>query len=384
MPGVPSLDELMAQARDETGLDDFGPPSFRVGFERYLQSLAEDAKLTDAALAGVLATQRRRLVNRLRIEAWYAQHPEIADVPVEGPVSITGIPRSGTTALADMMSLDPQFRPLRGWEQAAPCPPPILADEAIDPRRIEALRSHETMLAERAEAMAVHIYEVDATTEDADLLGIDGRTQGAPVPVTGYHVWWREQSMRDTYRYHQRVAQLLQSRRPPNYWLFKAPHMSFHLEDFVAAYPDARFVMTHRDPVKAVPSWASLVTSLFPPGARETTDMHAYGRHLAEHLAYGTRRSIEARATLGDDRFLDIHHHEFAADAMGTIERVYTWLGRTLNDDVRSAMATWSEANKVGAHGVHRYTLEQFGLDAATIRAQFAEYTNHFGVHLEV
>lgn len=380
---VPTSAELMDAAQEGTGLSDFGPPTFRAGFDRFLQSLADDARLPEPALTPVLDTLRRRLRNRLQIEAWYAEHPDMADVAVEGPVSITGIPRSGTTALADMLSLDPEFRPLRGWEQANPCPPPVLDEESDDPRRVEAVRSHGVMRAERPEQLAMHLWEVDATTEDTDVLGLEGRGQNATVPVTGFHVWWREGHMGDAYRYHRRVAQLLHSRRPPTRWLFKAPHMSFHLEDFVEAYPDARFVLTHRDPVKAVPSWISFVTSLFPPGALGATDLFVYGRHLAAHLAYGTQRSIEARQRLGDDRFLDVHHHELSADPMGTIDRIYAWLGREPAGDVRTTMTAWAESNRQGTHGTHRYTLEQFGLDAAQLRADFAPYIERFGVRLE-
>jgi hypothetical protein len=377
------LADLEQDAIRECELTDFGPSTYRGGFERFLQSLGEDARLPDEALGAVLANLRRLLCNRLQIEAWLTDHPEVTDVPVEGPVAITGIPRSGTTALADMMSLDPGFRPLRGWEQMAPCPPPVLGEEADDPRRVEAARGQERMKQERPEQMAMHLYEVDATTEDTNVLALEGRAQNAPTPVTGYHIWWRESSMTDAYHYHYRVAQLLHSRRPPTSWLFKSPHMSFHLEDFVEAYPDARFVLTHRDPVKAVPSWVSFVTSLFSPGAREVTDPVAYGRHLAAHLAFGAERSIEARKRLGGERFLDVHHHEFVADPMGTIERIYGWLGRDLTSQVRDDMVAWEERNRSGSHGQHRYTLEQFGLEAGQLRQQFAAYIDYFDVRLE-
>jgi hypothetical protein len=380
---VPTLEELMAVASEQTGLSDFGVQSYRAGYSRFLQSLAEDAHLPAPALDAVLATLTRRLANRLHIEEWYRTHPEIADVPVDGPVAITGIPRSGTTVLADMMSLDPQFRPLRGWEQSRPCPPPKIDTEATDPRRLEAVANHEVMQRDQPEQMAMHLWEVDSTMEDTDVLGIEGRAQSAVVPVTGYHVWWRENSMRDAYEYHYRVMQLLHSQRPPTRWLFKSPHMSFHLTDFVAAYPGARFVMTHRDPIKAVPSWISFVSSLFPPVTMDTIDMGAFGRHLAEHLAFGASRSIEARRALGESRFFDVHHHHMVADPIGTLEAIYAWLDRPLTAPVRTAMEAWAERNSSGAHGSHRYTLEQFGLEARSLRADFKTYTDHFGVRLE-
>ncbi len=120
----------MAQASQACGLSNFGPGDFRVGLEVLLESLERDADLSPATDTAVIGDLRRRLVNRLEIEEWYRGHPEIEDLPVRGPVDINGLPRTGTTALGNMLSRDPQFRPLRGWEQSRPCPPPTLAGEA--------------------------------------------------------------------------------------------------------------------------------------------------------------------------------------------------------------------------------------------------------------
>lgn len=380
--GYPTLDDLMARASEQTGLDDFGDPGYRDGFERFVASLAADAQLTAPGAAQVIETLTRRLRNRLQIEAWHAANPAAASSVVDGPLAVTGLPRTGTTALGNMLSLDPAFRCLRGWEQRQPCPPPVLGHELDDPRRIAAIESTDALVGAKPEQMAMHLWDVDATTEDTDVLGIEGRPQSAPVPVYGYHEWWRESDMSSAYRYHRRVAQLLQSSRPPNRWLFKSPHMSCHLDDVVAAYPDARFVVTHRDPVKAVPSWVSFVSSLLPPGTDATVDLHRFGRHLARHLVVNARRTMEARARLDGDRFLDVHHVDLVADPIGQIERIYDWTGRPLEPAVRDAMIAWSAANRLGAHGSHRYTPEQFGLVADRLREEFAAYTEHYGVQL--
>jgi hypothetical protein len=375
----PASDVLLAEAAAEAGLEDFGPGDFRDGLDVLLQSLEHDSDLSPEGDATVTADLRRRLVNRLEVEAWYCDHPEIERLPVRGPVDINGLPRTGTTALANMLSLDPQFRCLRGWEQARPCPPPTLAGEATDPRRAQAAAEAEQV---PPELKAMHLYDVDATMEDTEVLGMAFHGQQFTVPVYGYHAWWRSTDMTSAYEYHRRVVKLLQSRRPPDLWLFKAPHHNFHLDAIVSAYPDARFVVTHRDPVKAVPSWASIVAAILPPSAGER-DRRRLGREAAEHLRVGVERAIAARARLGEERFLDVHHRELVADPFATLRRIYAFLGLELRPAVEQSIRHWHQANRTGAHGTHRYTAEQFGLSDAQLRADFEFYTRHFDIDLE-
>lgn len=379
MNRYPSADVLMADAMQETGLSDFGPGDFRVGLDVLLESLERDADLSPVTDTGVVGNLRRRLVNRLEIEAWYRAHPEIEELPVRGPVDINGLPRSGTTALANMLSLDPQLRPLRGWEQSQPCPPPTLEGEATDPRRRQAAQENEQL---SPELKAMHLYELDASTEDSEVLGMAFHGQQYTLPVYGYHAWWRGSDLTSTYAYHRRVVKLLQSRRPPDLWLFKAPHHNFDLEAIVSAYPDARFVMTHRDPAKAVPSWASIVSAIFP-APRGARDLRKLGGEVSAHLRVGVENGIAARAHLGDDRFIDVHHREFVRDPMTTVRSVYDFLALELHPSVERAIRGWQEANRSGAHGTHRYTAEQFGLSTAQLRSDYDFYIRHYDVELE-
>jgi len=194
--GYPSSDELMAEAVATTGLSDFGPGDFRQGLDVLLESVARDAELSPASEVGVIDNFRRRLVNRLEVEAWYRGHPEIAALPVRGPVDINGLPRTGTTALANMMSLDPQFRSLRIWEQTQPCPPPRLESEATDPRRLRSAAENEQL---PEEFKVMHLYELDAATEDSEVLGMAFHGQQFTLPVYSYQAWWREADLTATY-----------------------------------------------------------------------------------------------------------------------------------------------------------------------------------------
>ena len=375
----PTADQLLDQAVAECGHTDFGPGDFREGLEVLLESLERDGDLRPDTDVTVVGDLRRRLVNRLDVEKYYAEFPDVEDVAISGPVDINGLPRTGTTALADMLSLDPQFRCLRGWEQTSPVPPPVAGNEADDPRRQAYVRAHEERPAAQA---AMHIFEIDATLEDTEILGMAFHGQQMTLPVAGYRKWWRRADLTQTYAYHRRVVKLLGSKCPPELWLFKAPHHKFHLEALRQAYPDVRFVMTHRDPAKVVPSYTSLVSTIFPP-AEGRRDLQALGREVSEHLREGMERAITERARIGEDRFLDVHHCELVDDPRGTIRRIYDWLGLDLSPAVAQTIFDWQQANAVGAKGTHRYTAEQFGLTVDQIRSDYDFYIRHFDVMTE-
>ena len=375
----PSAEQLLDQARATAGGEDFGPGDFRTGLDVLLASLEHDGDLAPSTAERVTGDLRRRLTNRLEVEAWYEQHPDIDALPVHGPIDINGLPRTGTTALANMLSLDPQFRCLRGWEQAHPCPPPVAGQEADDPRRARAEAEHGQL---PPEMKAMHLYDVDATMEDTELLGMAFHGQQFTLPVYDYHAWWRTADAIPAYEYHRRVVKLLQSQRGPDLWLFKAPHHNFHLEAIAHAYPDAKFVMTHRDPVKSVPSWASIVSTILPPADGER-DLHRLGREVSNHLRVGVEQAIDARSRLDEDRFVDVHHRDLIADPMHEVRRVYEFIDCDLTPAVEQALLDWQVENRSGAHGTHRYTPEQFGLRADELRSDYDFYVKHFDIALE-
>ena len=375
----PTAEQLLQHAADEAGLTDFGPGDFRDGLSILLESLETDGDLAPDTDATVVGDLRRRLVNRLQVEAWHAAHPEVDDIRIDGPIDINGLPRTGTTALADMLSLDPQFRCLRGWEQHQPVPPPVPGEEVDDPRRQAYVRMHDARSAAEA---AMHHFEIDATMEDTEILGMAFHGQQMTLPVAGYRKWWRNADLTQTYHYHRRVVKLLGSRTPTRLWLFKAPHHKFHLEALAAAYPQMRFVMTHRDPAKVVPSYTSLVSTIFPPAAGER-DLPALGAEVSEHLREGLEAAIAQRTRIGEDRFLDVHHRDLVRDPKGTVRRVYEWLNLELTDRVEQDILDWQAANAMGAKGTHRYTAEQFGLRTEQIRSDYDFYIRHFDVAVE-
>lgn len=384
LPSIPengwlSAEALIAAARRNCGLDDFGPSSFREGLERLLESLREDARLDGVTGAGTLALLLRRLQNRLGIEDWHKRNPDAHRAEIAGPLSITGLPRTGTTALANMMSLDPQFRPLRSWEQAQPCPPPTPAGDKDDPRRLAMLEQLGSLVEAEPGQMAMHLYDVDATEEDHDVLGLAFMAQHNTLPVSGFRDWWRAADLRPAYAYHQRVLQMLQSSRPPNFWLLKAPHHMFHMDALVNVYPDIRFIFTHRDPAKTVPSYISFVTSFYPAGTVERLGIKNIAQEIHRHLLAGMRTALETRARLGTERFVDVRHSQLNVDPLGILERLYDALSLPFTGSFADDVRQWQAQNQSGAHGAHRYAPEEFGLSSEQLRADYAFYTEQFG-----
>jgi hypothetical protein len=379
----PTADDLMADARRATGLSDFGPDTFREGLDRLLAHFKQDATSSDAYIAQQLDIARRRLTNRLEIEETIRRNPEIASSPIDQLVSITGLARTGTTALANIMSQDDSFRTPRRWEIEKPCPPPVLGQEKDDPRRLAVLRYFEELARDQPEQFVMHLYDADAAEEDLELLGLDFKAQQLAQPLFGYHAWWRTADLRSTYAYHRRTLQLLQWRRPPNRWLLKFPGHMFHMEALVSAYPNARFVMTHRDPAEAIPSVMSLLSSLLVPEKSRGPDLKTFARHHMEHCRVGLERAIAARKRISEDRFIDIYHRDFNRDPFGTLDRIYAFLGKELRPEARAAMERWHVKNRSGAYGEHRYTPEQFGFTTAQLRSDFDFYIKRFDVPLD-
>ncbi len=375
----PGSGELIDLARQRTGLSDFGGEHFVVGLDALLASLRDESLLAGAQRDGVIALLLYRLETRLQIEAWHAANLEASQAPVRGPILVTGLPRTGTTATGNLLSLDAQLRPLRSWEQANPLPPPVLATEHDDPRRLASIERISTMIAQNPEQMAMHIWETDATEEDHDVLGMAFAGQNTILPVPSYRAWWRAADMRPAYAFHKRVLQLLQTSRPPNLWILKAPHYKFHMEDIVAIYSDARFIFTHRDPAKTLSSYFSFATTHYPPGSVETYGRERIARDIHQHLLEGMKTAVAARERLGESYFVDVSQKALSADAFGTLRAIHEQLGLPFTADFERKVHDWHAQNHSGAHGEHRHALEDVGFTAEQIHADFAFYTDRFG-----
>jgi hypothetical protein len=378
-----SPDALVTAARAQAGHDDFGGDGFREGLARLCAALEGEAELNGMGRHVVHGQILRLLVNRLGIEDFYRRHPEI-DEQVPEPVFMIGLPRTGTTALAALLSRDPERRSLLSWEAANPLPPPEAATRTTDPRIAATQAGIEALHALRPQIRAMYDASATGSTECQDLLGMEFRTQHfcGQYWIPSYAAWQQGCDMGSAYRYHRRALKLLQWRCPPSRWHLHSPVHMLTLDELLRAYPNARFLMTHRDPAKVLGSVCSLVSAMLSL-ASDRRDPEGVGEAQLDTWAEALSRAIRFRDRIGEDRFADVVFADLVADPVSAVERAYARLGLPFAESARVGMAEWARANPRGRHGVHRYRLEDFGLDVPKVRERFAFYTDRFALTLE-
>lgn len=371
-------------ARAATGLHDFGEGDLEAGLERIVSSLEDEALLNDLGRGVWKGRIHGLLTQRLRVEDWYTRHPEIDEQEIVAPIFIVGLPRTGTTALSHLLACDPAIRSLRVWESAEPTPPPETRTEHTDPRiaRAEAQIGAMKMLSPRLASM--HEDTPTGPTEHQDLLGMSFRTNHflGMAWMPSYAKWFYACDMVEAYAYHRRVLKLLQWRCPPTAWHLKSPSDSFALAAVTEVYPDARFLMTHRDPARVLASVCSLIATVQDmTGGR--TEPAALGEAELAGWVLAMQRTLAVREQLDEDRFVDLHFHALVEDPLSAIEATYEGLGMPLSIAARERFEQQIAENPRGKHGEHRYTLADWGLDDATVRGAFDFYIDRCNVRVE-
>lgn len=360
-------DELIASARARTGLDDFGDDSFREGLEILVRSLGAAARLNATGEAVIYPRLAGHLAQRLQVEDWYRRHPEIDDVPIESPLVGLGLPRTGSTALSFLLAQDPDVRYLRRWESSEPCPPPSTVD-GPDPRLERA----------RAETAGTRDHvptDVEGPMECLDLVALDFKTHlyQAFAKIPTYSAWLLDADLTSTYLYERRVLKLLAWGEPARPWRLKSPTHLLFLDHLDRAFPDARFVMTHRDPTDVMLSVADVyadIAGIFT----DDLDRRYLGELNVEHWSAGMDRALRFRDGGADDRFYDIDFRAMQADPVGEVRGLYAWLGRPVSDELARAMHRWWARNAENREAGTHPDPGTFGLDLDRIRPRFADY----------
>lgn len=383
--GPPTLnpDRLLQSARRHIGLSDAGVEGIHDPMERLTEALEREAKLT---LLGRL-TVRRYLVSLLEtallLQRDRSLWPAVSEQRITAPAFIVGLPRTGTTLLHNLLVQDPETRAPRTWETMFPAgyaeSPPAL-------RRARWKACARLTLANRIapDFRRIHPVGIDRPEECVALMapGFASAVFHTLYRVPSYQDWFESERQTTGFEMHFRMLQHLQFRRGTTRWILKCPAHLFSLEALLRRYPDARLIQAHRDPLRAIPSIASLNATLRAAFSSQV-DPGEIGRDCARRWSRALERFLYRRDSLPPDRVVDVAYSELVASPIGTVERIYDRLGWPISAAARAAMEDYLAANPKDARGVHRYSPEAFGLDAGHEARRFASYCDRFEIKRE-
>jgi hypothetical protein len=373
---IGTIDELHAAATERTGLGDFGADDYREALAVLLDSYAREASLTPWGNRINHAQLRDALIARLLSEAGWRRYPEHAAISIDQPIFITGLPRTGTTALHRLLCADAGHQGLEMWLTAAPQPRPPRETWDDDPtfqRLQQRLGRHQV---EDPEFMGMHYMSADMPEECWQLLRQSIMSIGyetvACLPT--YSRWLAEQDWTGAYRRHRRNLQLIGLHDSPRRWVLKNPSHLFSLPALMAVYPDALVVQTHRDPRAVIASISSL-TSRAVTGQSEAFAGEVVGRVHLELWARGAETFLADRVRYDPAQFIDVAYADFVADPIRPAEAIYERLSRPLTAEARAAMnGVLKESTAGDRRPSHRYSLSDFNLTDDEVEERFAQY----------
>ncbi|MEE2677050.1 MAG: sulfotransferase [Myxococcota bacterium] len=377
--------ELLAAAAANTGLDDYGDSWFREPLAILLRALENEAELTLLGRVLCRSEVQRFLQNRLRIEDYWKRHPELADEVVEAPVFVCGLARTGTTLLHELLAQDPRNRVPMLWEMMFSVPPPETASYATDPRIAQAHRDIAMLDLIDPAFPAMHENAGDRPNECIFIFALQFLADFfvGQYNIPSYSIETAGLDLDPVYAYHKRVLQLLQSRHSGDRWVLKSPAHIARLDHLFSVYPDARVVVTHRDPLRVISSISSLFTSLRSMRSNAVRDSVA-GSVFVQQMMLQVYLQLREELSVPSEQVVDVVYRDLVADPIGTVAGVYDRWGIPLTEEARERMEAYLRANPQGKHGAHTYSFEETGLDLSTERAKFAAYQAAFGVPSEV
>lgn len=375
-------DVLVEQAIAATGLDDFGGDGWHDGLTRLIETVdTHPGPGADAIRREYLGA----LTTRLQVIDYAKCHPEVTEAPVERPLVVLGLPRTGTTLTSHLLGQDPARRPLLKWETVTPVPPATTATLHTDPRCL-ALKARlgEALAARRAAGGQIpHWDGADDATECCFVQAHDFKSLlwESAMPTADYSDWYLDADVTSTYEYERTVLQILQSHAPGT-WSLKLPSHAVHIETLLRVFPDARVVWAHRDPFRATASYLSMNELSRPRLAGDAFDVTEVVPWVLRQLRAHVERPLRV-AEREPDRIFHLHYAAVMRDPIGQMKALYEWAGDPLTADTEQAMIRWLEEHPQDRFGPRPYALDTYGLTTADLEPVYDEYLSAFDVELE-
>ena len=383
-----SVEAVLAAARERSGLDDLGPGDFRERLALQLDEVDGDAERTGLGRLTVWNDSVRAATNRLRIHDLLKRHPEIHAVAIARPIIVVGLPRSGTTHLVNLIAADARLRSMPLWEGQEPVPDAReqAGADGVEPRYARSARAWAGMQATAPLVAAMHPMSPDHIHEEIELQLPDfaGYNQEWVVRAPRWRDHYLGHDQTPHYAYMKTVLKILQWYRPRERWVLKSPQHLEQLGPLLATFPDATIVVTHRDPVAVVQSTITMLTYAARNSYR-TPRPAWYRDYWSDRIRRLLEASVRDRRLLPAARTVDVFFHEFMANELATVARIYEAAGLALTAQARAEIEAYIRAHPRGKEGQVVYDLRRdFDVEPAALRRPFQFYLDRFPVRMEV
>ena len=376
---VGTVEDLEAAATRITTLTDFGGDEYREGLATLLRAYEEDEQLTELGRKVKRSELRGALVARLVSEVGFRQ-VAVDDAVIERPIFVTGLPRTGTTALHRLLAADPNHQGLEQWLCEMPQPRPPRETWAANPVFQQIQAGFARFYEANPGFAGVHYIAADTVEECWQLL----RQSAMSVSyeslghVPSYSAWLSARDWTPAYRRHRRNLALIGANEPAKRWVLKNPSHLFALDALLAVYPDAIVVQTHR-PMRTTLASSCSLSMLATRGYSERFVGETVGRDQLDLLGRGADLTLAGRARHDASHFYDVHYRDFVADPVGTVAAIYRHFDLPWTPAVQSAVSAEDAASRSGHRApAHAYSLDDFGVSPDEVDARFAAYSSRF------
>jgi hypothetical protein len=373
-PDVGTYDDIVAAAQRTTGITDFGGTAHEEGLRVLVEDLSSpEAGLTPRGNYFQRSEVKSALVGVLLTQAQFAAHPEHADVPIERPIFLMGLPRTGTTALHRYLHADPNAQGLEMWLTQYPQPRPPRDTWESDPIFNAMQQAFSAHHVESPEFMGIHYMDATSVEECWRLLRQTGKSNSyeSLANLPRYSQWLQGQDWTDAYARHKQNLQLIGLNDQGKRWVLKNPSHMTALDALMTVYPDALVVYTHRDPVVCIASSCSLSAET-TAGHSETYVGGVIGHTQLDLWSRAFHAFHDARPAYDQDQFADVAFSDLRRDPLGVTRALYEQWSLEWTPGVEAAITEIDQEARSGAAAPkHDYTLRDYGLTEQQVREAF-------------
>ncbi len=375
-----NANEILDQAKSETGLSDLGEPLFFEGLNRLIDSINNEANLNEIGIQAQPIRIQGLLSNRLRFEEDLKKFPEILDQEIIAPIVIVGLPRTGSTMTHRLLASDPNHTAMLWWEGRYPALLPGEKRGDIEARMELGKAEVDAVVAASPEALDIHPWDYKGADEEILLLEHNflSTVPESFMALPSYSEWIEEQDHTLAYEDLKKFIQYLQWQNPgreKKRWVLKSPHHLGFIDKMISVFPDAKIIQTHRDPIKTVPSFCSMCANLFEP-LTTNFDKVFIGKHWSNKLTRALNHCMNI-SEQHPDNFLDLEFLNMIKDPIDEMKKIYEFIGESFGEKTEVAMEAWREENK-HEMGAHKYSLEEYDLTESQINDNFAKYQQKY------